>query len=192
MRSTTTMGRAAGGATPRSTSKRWKSNRSLPSATGPFFPAKQIIPNLWIGSEGDSRNMSFYNTHRIRFVVNATGSIPFRAPPDVRTYRIPVDDDPSENDVMLRHFPIVVLEIDDVLSHGNGVLVHCRAGMQRSAAVVAAYLMWKRGKTATQALDFINAKKHETFWPVATFEEALRAWEQVLRNRGIVKNSRGV
>lgn len=161
---------------------RWRSKRTLPRVSGSFFPAKQIIPGLWIGSEGDSRNPSFFKKHDIRLVVNATGTIPIKAPADVKSYRIPVDDSPDENPTMLSHFPLVVVAIDDVLKYGHGVLVHCRAGMQRSAAVVAAYLMWKRGLTANQAFEFINKRKHETFWPVPTFEKALRAWEAQLRS----------
>lgn len=141
---------------------------------------------LWIGSEGDSGDASFFRTHGITLVVNATASIPVRLPAGVTSYRIPVDDDPDENDAMLSHLPIVVVAIEDVLAHGNGVLVHCRAGMQRSAAVVAAYLMWKRGYTATRAMRYINDKKAETFWPTPTFEPALRAWEAALRRRGRV------
>jgi predicted permease len=58
--------------------------------------------------------------------------------------------------------------------------------MQRSAAVVAGYAMWKMGLTADQALEFINSIKHETFWPVATFEPALRKWETELRKDGVL------
>lgn len=166
--------------------KRWKSSRPLPEVQGRFFPAKQIIPNLWIGSERDAMSASFFKKHTIRLVVNATANIPFGEHADAGRYRIPVDDHPDENEVMLRHLPIVVPLIDDVLRHGHGVLVHCRAGMQRSATVVAAYLMWKRGLTTDQALEFINKRKHETFWPVATFEKALRAWETALAKSGRV------
>lgn len=162
--------------------RRWRSKRALPRVNAPFFPAKEIIKDLWIGSEGDSANPSFFEQHNIHLVVNATANIPITAPPeDVRSYRIPVDDASDENDTMLRHFPTVVLLIDDARRHGHGVLVHCRAGMQRSAAVVAAYLMWKRGFTADEAFEYINKRKHETFWPVPTFEPALRAWEKALR-----------
>lgn len=164
-------------------SRRWRSKRSLPKVNAEFYPAKQIIPNLWIGSEGDSSNQSFFQRHTIRLVVNATANIPIRAPADVQSYRIPVDDAPDENEAMLRHLPTVVLVIDEVLSHDHGVLVHCRAGMQRSAAVVAGYLMWKLGLTADEAFEFINKKKAETFWPVPTFETALRAWEAMLRKK---------
>ena len=165
----------------RAADRRWRSGRQLPKVNAQFYPAKQIIKNLWIGSEGDSASPAFFKKHNIRLVVNATASIPMLASPDVRSYRIPVDDAPDENETMLRHFPTVVLLIDEVLSHGQGVLVHCRAGMQRSAAVVAAYLMWKRGLTADQAFEYINKRKAETFWPVPTFEVALRAWESTMR-----------
>jgi len=166
---------------------RWRSQRKLPSTGGYYFPAKQIIKNLWIGSEGDSKDASFFKAHGVRLVVNATANIPVRVPAEVMSYRIPIDDHPSENETLLRHLPVVVVAIDDVLRHGQGVLVHCRAGMQRSAAVVAGYLMWKRGMTANQAFEFINKKKHETFWPVPTFEGALRAWEAELRRQGRVR-----
>lgn len=163
--------------------RRWRSHRPLPKVNADYFPAKRIIKGLWIGSEGDSDDASFYARHNIRLVINATASIPMRTPPDVRAYRIPVDDARDANETMLRHFPTAVLLIDEVLSHGHGVLVHCRAGMQRSAAVVAAYLMWKRGLTADQAFEYINKRKAETFWPVPTFEPALRAWEKALAAR---------
>lgn len=166
----------------------WRYHRRLPTTDKPYYPAKQIVRGLWIGSEGDSSNDAFFAKRTIRLVVNATANIPFTAGawPDVQTIRVPVNDDPDENETMLRHLPVVVLAIEDVLSHGHGVLVHCRAGMQRSAAVVAGYLMWKRGLTADQAFEFINAKKPETFWPRATFERALRAWEEALRRNGRV------
>lgn len=159
---------------------RWRHRRALPKVNAPFFPAKQIIKGLWIGSEGDSVDGAFFETHDIRLLVNATASIPMSAPAGVQVYRVPVDDATRENETMLRHFPTVVLLIDEVLSHGQGVLVHCRAGMQRSAAVVAAYLMWKRRLTADQAFEYINKRKPETFYGGPTFEAALRAWEGML------------
>jgi protein-tyrosine phosphatase len=169
---------------PLSTTRTWRSARPLPRVTGAFFPAREIIPGLWIGSEGDSRSAAFIKSHGIRLVLNATKNLPFKT--KERTYRVPVDDDPSENETMLRYLPVAVVAIDDVLDFGHGVLVHCRAGMQRSAAVVAAYLMWKRGLTADQAFELINARKAETFWPKPTFEAALRTWERCLRAAGRV------
>ena len=161
---------------------RWRASRSLPKITGAYFPAKEILPDLWIGSESDARSAAFFKKHDVRLVVNATRNVPFAdRGADVRGYQVPVNDDPADNDIMLRHLPIAVMVIDETLRYGHGVLVHCRAGMQRSAAVVAAYVMYKMGMSADEAMEFINYRKHETFWPVATFEPALRKFEKLMK-----------
>lgn len=146
-----------------------------------FFPAKQIQPGLWIGSEGDSQNAKFMAKHNIGLVVNCSKNIPFKNVPGVEQYRIPIDDAPSNNDVILSHFPITSRIIDSVLQRGKGVLVHCRAGMQRSAATVAAYLMYKYHISAANAMSSIKSIKHETFWPVPTFVTALQKYEKQLQ-----------
>lgn len=146
-----------------------------------YFPAKQIRPGLWIGSAGDARDPKFMQTNNIGFVVNCTEDIPFLASvPEANRYRIPVKDSTDFNDVMLMHFPVIVQQIDIVLNRGKGVLVHCRAGMQRSAACVAAYLMYKLGMSADGAMRAIKGVKNETFWPVPTFVVALKSYEKQL------------
>jgi protein tyrosine phosphatase len=145
-----------------------------------YFPAKEVQPGLWIGSEGDSQNPDFMTAHDIGLIVNCTKNIPFLDMPGVDTYRIPIDDSPSNGDIILSHFPVVVRAIDSVLQRGKGVLVHCRAGMQRSAATVAAYIMYKYGVSAKNAMNSIKSQKSETFWPVATFANALAKYETQL------------
>lgn len=143
-----------------------------------YFPAKEIQKGLWIGSEGNSQDPAFFAKHNISFVVNCSKNIPFLGVPDVDTYRVPVDDDPTNNDIMFSHFPVIVRAIDSVLQRGRGVLVHCRAGMQRSATIVAAYLMYKYMISADDAIKAIKGRKNETFWPTPTFEAALRKYEK--------------
>lgn len=145
-----------------------------------YFPAKEIRPGLWIGSEGDSQNPDFMRKHNIAFVVNCSKNIPFKDVPGVEQYRIPIDDSTSNSKVILNHFPVIVRAIDSVLERGKGVLVHCRAGMQRSAATVAAYLMYKYNLSAVNAMASIKSRKNETFWPTPTFGAALKAYEKQL------------
>lgn len=145
-----------------------------------FFPAKEIRPGLFIGSEGDSQNPAFIKAHDIALVVNCSKTIPFLTMPGLEYYRIPIDDATSNTNVLLDHLPIVVRVIDTVLQRGKNVLVHCRAGMQRSAATVAAYLMYKYNLSAANAMSAIKSRKSETFWPTPTFGIALKRYEAQL------------
>lgn len=141
-----------------------------------YFPAKAIIKNLWIGSQGTSEDAAFMKKHNIQLIVNCSRDIPFSFP-NIEGYRVPVHDSKTEKNTILKHWPTTSVAIDEVLRRGMGVLVHCRAGMQRSAATVAAYIMYKTGASAAVAMRKIKSKKSETFYPTPTFDKALLEWQ---------------
>ena len=150
-------------------------------ATGDFYPAKQIGPyKLWIGSRVDSLNRVAAQRHDVGLIVKCTRDIPFSVP-GVKRVRVPVDDIPDDAAVMLAHIPKAVRAIDETLRHGKAVLVHCHAGISRSASVVAAFLMAREGLSPTQAIARIRRAKPETFRPNANFQVALDTWHATLR-----------
>ncbi|KAF2762132.1 phosphatases II [Pseudovirgaria hyperparasitica] len=59
----------------------------------------------------------------------------------------------------------------------HGVLVHCRAGISRSGAVIVAYLMWSRGLTYAAALDLARESR-DVITPNEGFVRQLRVWEE--------------
>lgn len=146
-----------------------------------YYPARQIVHGLWIGSKGDAGSAARARRRNIGLVVNCTRDIPAELP--VPTYRVAVDDWPGDADAMLGHLPAAVLVIDDALQRGQGVLVHCFAGIQRSATVVAAYLMWKEGLGRAEAMRLVRTAKPETFSPRPTFGGALGRWQAHLEAR---------
>ena len=85
----------------------------------------------------------------------ASGIKPFF--PNDLTYKvINVLDNSSQS--LLRHFPAAIAFIKDAVKRGGGVLVHCYAGVSRSATCVIAYLMQEREMTFEDAFTF--ASKH--------------------------------
>ena len=141
-----------------------------------FYAAKELLPGLWIGSSADSRDRVFLRDHNIGLVINATKTIPFTSR-YILGYRVAVDDHPSENSSMLEYFPVASKLIDETLKSGKGVLVHCYAGIQRSCALAAAYLIYKTPTmTASQAIQRVKEKKQEAFEPRPTFALALREY----------------
>jgi len=70
-------------------------------------------------------------------------------------HRVAVDDTETTN--IAEHFVPAAKFIDAALQNGQGVLVHCQAGVSRSTTLVAAYLMIKLGLNAQQAVDKIRS-----------------------------------
>lgn len=106
--------------------------------------ADEVLPGLWIGNQAASQSQNWLKLHGIRTIFNATKHLPFTG--GHVQIRIPVNDPGPFNDLnqtdvatMYRALPIAVDMLHDSLAKG-AVLVHCHAGMQRSAALVTAYL----------------------------------------------------
>lgn len=140
-----------------------------------FYQAREVLPGLWVGSSADSRDKHFLSKHDIALVVNATKTIPF-ATSRILGFRVPVNDDPDENDNMLEYFNVTNRIIDDTLKSGKTVLVHCYAGIQRSCALAAAYIIYTDNVPSRRAIAIIKQKKTEAFSPVPTFGKALDAF----------------
>lgn len=138
----------------------------------------EILPNLFLGDEGDSRNAPAF-----ALVVNCTTDLPFHASSaDQAQIRVPVKDngDPRQQDIFVEHAfgavgdATMALLVNAVVGGGGGALVHCRAGQQRSAAFVAAFLLRTRTcASVAEAVLFIKAKKRDAFLGSVNFEAAL-------------------
>lgn len=144
-----------------------------------FYPRSQILKGLWIGSKKDACDQDFLKG--IHLIVNCTKNVPCYTD-KIKYVQVEVDDDPRENGNMLRAlFPTVKI-IHEFLERGQHVLIHCFAGLQRSCAVAAAYLMYKGALlntkvSSTYAIDSVRKRKSGAFLPTPTFEPALKAFE---------------
>jgi len=144
--------------------------------------ADEILPGLWLGNKHAAANTNFLRKHDIRVVFNCTKQLPFD-PTIRRSYRVPVDDNlqPAEISNMETWAPEIIYKLFMERKAGRKVLVHCHAGMQRSAAVVAMYLIAVYGFTADEAMSFIHKKRDIAFTPSANFEPAIRGFETRFR-----------
>lgn len=103
--------------------------------------ADEILPNLWLGSEDAAKDAAALEAHGITHIfVPAHGTS--SGPPPLHegrfTYKIwHVIDVPGYP--IIQAFPAFVAALE-ALKPGEKALVHCVAGVSRSAAVVAAYL----------------------------------------------------
>ena len=97
----------------------------------------EILPKLYFSSFADI-DLSLSDDDV--FIVNCTKDVPMKYN---NNYRISVNDDMSDDaiNIIYESFIDVVDIIDKNLKNNKTVIVYCFAGIQRSAAVICAYLM---------------------------------------------------
>lgn len=146
--------------------------------------ANEIVKGLYIGNQESAVDPEFIRKKRITAIINCTPSLPnkFKKAGVIKYVRIPVDDSLKNTDInqMTAYLPFVVQSLRE-LHHNQrrNVLVHCHAGMQRSAIVVAAYLVQFYGLTPSQATRFIVKKRPIAFMNLRAppnFEKSLQVF----------------
>jgi protein-tyrosine phosphatase len=144
--------------------------------------AHEILPGLWLGNRAASQDRDWLIEKGISTVFNATKDIPF-SPVATHRYRIPVDDnlEPTEIENMRRWAPEAVVKIIREYKTGRPLLVHCHAGMQRSAALVAMTLIALKDYDAEKAMKFIRDRRSVAFFPVANFKESITGFEMAFK-----------
>ena len=142
--------------------------------------ASEIEPRLFLGDADDSANISAIRKHGITLIINCTNDLcnHFKNGAQIRYFKGPVDDNLKKREVekMLKCLPAAVAEIADEIRRGGAVLVHCAMGKQRSATVVAAYLMAQHSLGVDEAIDFVRSKRGMAFTPEPNFVDALSGW----------------
>lgn len=111
-----------------------------------------IIPNLYLGGESDARNPHLVQNAT---VINVAGEIS-KTPYAEKYIFIPCSDD---NFNIKQHFSHTFSIIDRELRSGRRVLVHCYAGISRSASIVIAYLMKKNRWTMNKAINYVRSRR---------------------------------
>lgn len=136
--------------------------------------ANEIVPGIWLGNRVAATDDKWLQQNNITVVFNATKDVPFSTVIK-KQYRIPVDDNlkPEEIRNMTQWSQEAVYKVLEEYNKGNKILVHCAAGMQRSAAIVAMYLIATRGMTWQQAITYIQHIRPIAFRPSPNFKDSL-------------------
>lgn len=143
----------------------------------PFNNADLIIPQIWLGNYKASQDETFLKNADISVVFNCTKDLQFH-PSIKRRYRVPVDDNLKEEEI--RNLELwsyeTVIKILQEYKAGRTILIHCAAGMQRSPAVVAMFLIVMYRMTAEKAMEFIKERRPIVFYWGANFGPAIQGF----------------
>lgn len=127
----------------------------------------KIIPNLFIGNIVAAQDFGFIKKNNIKVIINCSNDIPnyYTLNDNIEYHRLPIDDSLEEYDIKLMSelLPKYVSIIEKALSENKPVLVHCYAGRQRSACLIAAYLIFKYNYSLEDAYKYIISKRAQAF-----------------------------
>ena len=151
---------------------------ALPTIHGiPFTPADEVLPRLWLGNRQAALDPAWLQQKGIQCVFNCTKDIPFY-PSIPRKYRVPIDDNLRAEEI--RNLELwsyeVVYKLTREYKTGQPILVHCAAGMQRSAACIAMFLIATSNMTPDEAVKYIRSYRRIAFTPNVNFRTAIEGF----------------
>ncbi len=161
---------------------------------GKIDDANLIIPRLWLGDFNSSQNVQFLKDNRITVIINCTKDLPFLQMPGIFKYRVPVHDNlqPEEIKDMGNWIGKILPLISQHYQKGRTILIHCAAGMQRSAIITLSYLYNYHTHDSGEALYIIKSKRPIAFTPYMNFKSSF--CENFGKNacNSLVKNNYGI
>ena len=139
-----------------------------------FVTLHEITKNLYLTSVF-GMNREDLTHHGIQFIVNATTILPIIKEYRHRTLRVPVEDDRGAD--IYPFLDHTADAIHELLTDNKKVVVHCQAGVSRSAALIMGYLIKYERRTLRNAYNLV-ASKRQVVRPNTTFLHALIKFEK--------------
>ncbi len=143
-----------------------------------------IIPRLYLGDREAAADEKWLKENNITTVFNCTKHLPFASCVS-HTYRVPIDDSLEEEDLKkLAYWSFeIVYKVLQEYKNGKNILIHCHAGRQRSAAVVAMFLLFLTKKSIEEVIEFIKSKRRVAFFPSPNFMSSIIFFYNVLHSK---------
>ena len=125
----------------------------------------KIVDRIYLGNYMNAESEHFIINNNIGLVINMAKEL---NKPEWTTLKrhnqepiyvkFPLEDLPSQNIIPVV-FDVVALMEKFLQTSKKNILIHCRAGISRSASMVIAYLMMKTGMSYLQVYEFVRGKR---------------------------------
>ncbi|EFO14999.1 dual specificity phosphatase [Loa loa] len=147
--------------------------------TSEYDQITELVPRLHICG-ANSLSLDNMNKYNISLIINATTEIPsVRSLGSIPRIKLWLDDTPSTN--IYQYFDLISDQIETVIATGGNVLVHCVAGISRSATICLAFLTKFRCRSLRQAYHLM-ARKRSLVRPNIGFWHQLIIYEHEIKN----------
>ena len=125
----------------------------------------QVTENIWIGSYQDVCNDELLNERKITHVLCCGEDLDLRAgypySKDRIGHKISIEDNVADEKTLDR-FMEGAAKLNEWISQGRRIIVHCMAGMSRSVSVVITYLIVYKGWSYQTAYTLVKLRRWQT------------------------------
>lgn len=139
-------------------------------------PGTMIIPDkLYLTSVTEAQSLNFLKKHDITAILTINTEpviLPFGC--KIKTKFINLGDNCTS------HIKSYFDEMNDFIENNERIVVHCHAGVSRSATAVIAYLMKTSRLNLAEAMKFVQSKRH-IVCPNFSFMGQLRSYQDDLQ-----------
>jgi len=154
--------------------------------------ADEIIPRVWLGNRFAALDEEWLSENEIDTVFNCTKDLPFHDSIKNR-FRVPVDDNLEAVEInnMTKWSPEIAYKILREYKAGKKILVHCAAGMQRSAAAMVFFLITLTSERAPKIMSNIRKIRPIAFVPEANFRKSINYYDALYHEDILPKITHG-
>jgi predicted protein tyrosine phosphatase len=163
-------------------------NRRFGEAT----KAAEIVEGIWLGEASDAMDIDTLKKHGVDSVINCAEKHTLTCAeyyPNGWRYLGLDCDDTASYDIIGKHLNEFTDFMDECVVNNHKVLVHCVAGINRSATLLIAYLVRRRGMSLIDAISLCHAKR-----PIILTNEAfvmsLIEWSERLEKKRVEQYGR--
>jgi protein-tyrosine phosphatase len=149
---------------------------------------QEIIPNLFLGNYNSAKDDKLLD--KIYLVINCSEEIPFHSD-KTKNFRVNVPDNLSLdcNLKILVYINQILPVMYSCYKAKKPILVHCRAGMHRSATVIACFLMKYFNFNKDSSIQYIKSKRCVAFFPGPNFDLSLELFYNNIKKSKQVENN---
>ena len=137
----------------------------------------QITENLYLGNIFSALDKEKLESLKIHKVLTVMGTFSNKYPKNTIIQKI-IDIDDCSSSNIIKYFKECLNFIDG----DEKVLVHCEAGISRSATIIIAYIMWKQKKSYLDAYKFVKSKRGNIS-PNCGFVNQLKMFDKLLEEK---------
>ena len=134
----------------------------------------EIINNIWLGNYKASIDKDFINNNGIEVIFNCTRTHPFIENDNIIKYRLDVNDHSNDLLRMRKRIDWASYTLNHHMKNNKKILIHCHAGLQRSATLLAYTLMRYRNISLKNCVNLIRSRRPMAFPIPFTFYKLLK------------------